>query len=100
MNKLIYCMAVFLPGFVFAQGCIVGGKPDRPRYVCMDGRSLSQTSSGLLWHAKRGCFMSKIPCCAYDATHYAYSANPSYVYYSYKKCREGYPYHWGEMQTH
>ncbi|WP_269471746.1 hypothetical protein [Legionella jordanis] len=44
--------------------------------------------------------MSKIPCCAYEATHYAFSSNPARVYYQYKKCKEGYAFHWGEMQTH
>ncbi|MDI9819737.1 MULTISPECIES: hypothetical protein [unclassified Legionella] len=98
---ICFCILLF-SGALFAhqQGCIIGNKPDRPRYVCMDGRSLCQSPNGWIWKAKRGCFMSKMPCCNYEATHYSYSSNPAYVYYSYKQCREGYPYRLGENQTH
>ncbi|ARG98823.1 hypothetical protein B6N58_03025 [Legionella micdadei] len=91
---------IFLPGLLFAQGCIIGNKPDRPRYVCFDGRTLATSQSGFVWNAKRGCFMSSIPCCAYNATHYSYSENPQYVYHSFKRCRYQYPFQLGEMQTH
>ncbi|KTD16738.1 hypothetical protein [Legionella jordanis] len=99
-TKTLSFVLLLMPPLICAQGCIIGGKPDTPRYVCVDGRSLCQSPSGLIWQAKRGCFMSKIPCCAYEATHYAFSSNPARVYYQYKKCKEGYAFHWGEMQTH
>ncbi|MFV0822011.1 hypothetical protein [Legionella micdadei] len=100
MNKIVYILFIFLPGLLFAQGCIIGNKPDRPRYVCFDGRTLATSQSGFVWNAKRGCFMSSIPCCAYNATHYSYSENPQYVYHSFKRCRYQYPFQLGEMQTH
>lgn len=94
--------AFLLPVLTHAQGqgCITGKKSQRPRYVCFDGRTLKPSSSGFSWYAKRGCFMSRVPCKAYDATHYAYSVNPGFVYKSFKRCRYGYPFHLGEMQTH
>lgn len=100
MKTYVCFVLVLLPTTLFAQGCITGKVSEKPSYVCVDGRSLSQTGGGLVWQAKRGCFMSRIPCCNYDATHYSYSANPGYVFSSYNRCRQGYPFHLGEMQTH
>ncbi len=100
MNRIFSLCFLLFPSFLYAQGCIIGNKPDRPRYVCFDGRTLSTSSTGFVWNAKRGCFMSSIPCCAYDATHYSYSEDPQYVYHSFKRCRYQYPFHLGEMQTH
>ena len=101
MKKGLY--VVLLLAFasdIFAQGCIIGSKPSRPRYVCFDGRTLHPSRTGFVWEAKRGCFMSKVPCCAYDATHFSYYENPQSVYHSFKRCRYKYPFHLGEMQTH
>lgn len=96
----LFALAYLMPALAQAQGCIIGKKSDRPRYVCFDGRTLGPTPAGFVWQAKRGCFMSKVPCCAYGATHYAFSVNPQFVYKSFKRCRYGYPFHLGEMQTH
>ena len=100
MNKYLCLLICLLPGLIFAQGCIIGKRYERPRYVCFDGRTISPSGIGYIWNAKRGCFMSRVPCCAYDATHYSYSENPQYVYHSFKRCRYQYPFHLGEMQTH
>lgn len=100
MPKCHYLLLFFLPGLLFAQGCIIGDKTERPRYVCFDGRTLSPSGTGFTWHAKRGCFMSRLPCCAYDATHYSFSNDPQYVYHSFKRCRYQYPFLLGQMQTH
>jgi hypothetical protein len=53
----------------------------------------------MIWNAKRGCFISSVPCCNYNATHYAYYANPAKIGASYARCRHSYPFRLGEMQT-
>ncbi|RYV66473.1 hypothetical protein D7251_08930, partial [Legionella pneumophila] len=81
-------------------GCIVGGQASQPRYVCFDGRTLDLTETGLVWNAKRGCFISSVPCCNYNATHYAYHPNPAKIGGAYARCRHDYPFTLGQMQTH
>lgn len=101
MKKKSLCFLIFLlPTFLYAQGCLVGNQPKRQQYVCFDGRSLGPSAVGYVWQAKRGCFLSKVPCCAYEATHYTFSRDPGYLYKSYQRCRLDYPFHLGEMQTH
>ena len=73
---------IILDGMILAQvahtqGCIQGGQPSQPRYVCFDGRTLEATETGFVWNAKRGCFISSVPCCAYNALHYAFYPNPA-----------------------
>ncbi|TAL64729.1 MAG: hypothetical protein EPN84_02870 [Legionella sp.] len=83
-----------------AQGCIRGGHYSQPHYVCFDGRTLEPTSAGWVWNAKRGCFISSIPCCGYNATHYAFYANSKQIGKAYARCRHDYPFMLGQMQTH
>ena len=86
---------------LYAQGCIIGGQPSHPRYVCFDGRSLEASPTGLVWNAKRGCFLSSTPCCSYNAVHYAhYPNNPDKIGAAYSRCRHDYPFELGQMQTH
>lgn len=94
-----------LVGFIisntlYAQGCIIGGHPSQPRYVCFDGRTLEKNETGYAWNAKRGCFISSVACCNYNATHYAFYPNPTKIGEAYARCRHDYPFHLGEMQTH
>ena len=98
--KNIPILLFLLPIYLHAQGCIVGNPPPRAQYVCFDGRSLECTPTGLIWNAKRGCFMSRLPCCAYQANHYGYYPNHQNLVLAFEQCRLGYPYHLGEMQTH
>lgn len=98
--KIIAFVLLFSSASLFAQGCIVGNPPSHARYVCIDGRSLSCTPTGFVWHAKRGCFMSRLPCCAYQAEHYGYYPQPRRLYAAYEQCRVDYPFRLGEMQTH
>lgn len=70
------------------------------QYVCYDGRMLNMTSTGWLWKAKRGCFISKFPCCKYEALQYGVYRDRHSLDFAFEQCREGYPFHWGEMQTH
>lgn len=101
MRIKIILLALTITNWVYAeQGCIRGGHPSQPHYVCFDGRTLALSDVGFVWNAKRGCFISSVPCCAYNATHYAYYANPSQIGASYARCRHDYPFHLGEMQTH
>lgn len=99
--KHTFSLFIFLlSAQLFAQGCIVGNRPSTARYVCIDGRSLSCNDNGIVWNAKRGCFLSSKPCCAYQADHYGYYAQPAQLYAAYEQCRVDYPFHLGEMQTH
>ena len=101
MRIKIILLALIITNWVHAdQGCIRGGHPSQPRYVCFDGRTLALSDVGLVWNAKRGCFISSEPCCAYNATHYSYYANPSQIGASYARCRHDYPFTLGQMQTH
>ncbi|HAT7071577.1 TPA: hypothetical protein JAN90_02055 [Legionella pneumophila] len=97
--KIILC-GLILTNLTYAQGCIVGGQASQPRYVCFDGRTLDLTEAGLVWNAKRGCFISSVPCCNYNATHYAYHPNPAKIGGAYARCRHDYPFTLGQMQTH
>lgn len=94
---LLYLLCVQLHA---QQGCITGQRYPSPRYVCFDGRSLHTNSTGFFWLAKRGCFLSRQPCCVFEATHYGYYPNPYQLKAALATCKEGYPYHLGEMQTH
>lgn len=100
MHALSLVLGITLTGLVCAQGCIIGSQPSQPRYVCFDGRTLQRSDFGLIWNAKRGCFVSSVPCCAYNATHYSYYPNPAQIGASYARCRHSYPFRLGEMQTH
>lgn len=100
MRIIIVSGLMLIINFTHAQGCIEGGKPDQPRYVCFDGRTLEPTETGLVWNAKRGCFVSSLPCCAYNATHYAFYPTPEKIGAAYARCRHDYPFRLGEMQTH
>lgn len=83
-----------------SQGCIIGGPQKLDKYVCYDGRTLKRENGQFIWHARRGCFKSVVPCCAYKAQHYAYTPNPENLAIAFFRCQEGYPFHLGEMQTH
>jgi hypothetical protein len=100
MRIKIILTGLIMTNLLHAQGCIVGDRPSQPHYVCFDGRTLALSEVGYVWNAKRGCFISSVPCCAYNATHYAFYAKPSQVGASYARCRHDYPFHLGEMQTH
>lgn len=100
MRIIIILFSSFLSVTLYAQGCIRGDRPSQPHYVCFDGRTLDPTVSGFVWNAKRGCFISSVPCCAYNATHYAYYANSLKIGSAYARCRHDYPFRLGEMQTH
>lgn len=84
----------------YSQGCIEGGHASQPHYVCFDGRTIEKSDVGLVWNAKRGCFISSVPCCKYNATHYAYYANPGLVGVAYNRCRHDYPFRLGDVQIH
>lgn len=99
--RIIIILSVFiLTSQVLAQGCIRGDRPSNPRYVCFDGTTLDASPVGLVWNTKRGCFVSSFPCCAYNATHYAFYANPAKIGSALARCRHSYPFRLGEMQTH
>lgn len=100
MRPIKILIVYFILFDAHAQGCIVGGQPSQPRYVCVDGRTLEASDTGLIWNAKRGCFISSVPCCQYQATHYAFYANPARIGEAYARCRHDYPFQLGEMQTH
>lgn len=100
MNIKIILAGLILSNFTYAQGCIQGDRPSQPRYVCFDGRTLDFTDTGFAWNAKRGCFLSSVPCCAYNATHYAFYPNPAKIGAAYARCRHDYPFQLGQMQTH
>lgn len=100
MRIRITLIGLLITNLIYAQGCILGGHPSQPHYVCFDGRTLALSEVGYVWNAKRGCFVSSVPCCAYNATHYSYYANPNQIGASYARCRHDYPFHLGEMQTH
>ncbi len=91
---------MILANFAHTQGCIQGEQPSQPRYVCFDGRTLDATPSGFVWNAKRGCFISSFPCCAYNAIHYAFYPNPAKIGEAFARCRHDYPFQLGQMQTH
>lgn len=74
--------------------------PRAGRFVCFDGRVLTCTATGYAWQAKRGCFLSRVPCKVYRANLYGVYANGSRQIHGFQRCREGYPFHLGEMQTH
>jgi hypothetical protein len=95
----ILCGLLFID-VLHAQGCIEGPRPSTPHYICVDGRSIEKTTTGYVWNAKRGCFLSSIPCCQYDATHYAFYENPRTIGEAYNRCRHDYPFRLGYMQTH
>jgi hypothetical protein len=92
MKIIITIISLLLSHFLYAQGCIQGDKPSQAHYVCFDGRTMEETSVGWVWNAKRGCFLSTMPCCKYDATHYAYYANPAKIGGAYARCRHDYPF--------
>lgn len=100
MRIIIILFALILPSLSFSQGCIQGGRYSEPHYVCFDGRTLEPTETGFAWNAKRGCFVSSIPCCGYNATHYAFYPNASKIGAAYARCRHDYPFMLGQMQTH
>lgn len=96
---LVSASLLFMP-LAYSQGCIIGGQPSEPHYVCFDGRTAEKTDTGFVWNAKRGCFVSAIPCCNYNATHYAFYANAKELGTAYARCRHDYPFKLGQMQTH
>lgn len=101
MKIILFGFFLTLTHFAYAQGCVIGEIPSQPRYVCFDGRTLQLAEDGhYRWNAKRGCFVSAVPCCAYKATHYAFYPNPTKIGAAYARCRHDYPFHLGEMQTH
>lgn len=101
MKTPLTILAAMLATNLYAQqGCVIGSQPSNPRYVCFDGRTLAASASGLVWNSKRGCFVSAVPCCNYNATHYAFDANSSKIGSAYARCRHDYPFRLGEMQTH
>ncbi|WP_058492795.1 hypothetical protein [Legionella worsleiensis] len=100
MRIIIMLTGLILANLTHAQGCIQGGKPSQPRYVCFDGRTLEASDTGLVWNVKRGCFISSVPCCSYNATHYAFYPNPAKIGAAYARCRHDYPFQLGQMQTH
>ena len=100
MRLLIILIGLFIHVSLQAQGCIIGGLPSQPSYVCFDGRTLEKTPTGLIWNAKRGCFLSSIPCCDYNATHYAFQPDPRRLGVAYERCRHDYPFMLGDNQTH
>jgi hypothetical protein len=99
MKIILFCL-VAMANLVHAQGCIVGNTASQPRYICFDGRTLEMTPRGYLWNGKRGCFLSSVPCCNYNATHYAFYNDPRKIGKAYARCRHDYPFRLGEMQTH
>ena len=99
-HYLSVILLVSFTSLVHAQCCSSGKGFTSPRYVCFDGRLLNKTSTGNVWEAKRGCFLSRLPCCAYEASHYGFYPQPHQAQHAFAKCREGYPYRLGEMQTH
>ena len=100
MKKIIIMTAVLFSNLIYAQGCIDGHHPSQPHYICFDGRTIEKTDAGLIWNAKRGCFLSSVPCCKYDATHYAFYENSTKIGEAYARCRHDYPFRLGYMQTH
>ncbi|WP_298625733.1 hypothetical protein [uncultured Legionella sp.] len=100
MTIKIILAGMILANFAYAQGCIQGEKPSQPRYVCFDGRTLEPTETGFVWNAKRGCFISSVPCCNYNAIHYAFYPNPAKIGEAFARCRHDYPFQLGQMQTH
>jgi len=96
----IILLALVMTNITYAQGCIQGGRYSQPRYVCFDGRTLDKTVTGFEWNTKRGCFVSSVPCCAYNATHYAFYPQPAKIGKAYARCRHDYPFRLGQMQTH
>jgi len=100
MKTIIALIGLIISSEIYSQGCIQGGRPSQPHYVCFDGKTLELSELGYVWNAKRGCFISSVPCCAYNATHYAFYANPSQIGASYARCRHDYPFRLGQMQTH
>lgn len=98
MKIIIMIMSLMLASLTHAQGCIVGNHPSQPHYICFDGRTIEKTDTGLVWNAKRGCFLSAIPCCKYQATHYAFYDNSSKIGEAYARCRHDYPFRLGNMQ--
>jgi hypothetical protein len=100
MRIIIILFGFMLTNLLNAQGCIEGGKISQPRYVCFDGRTIEATETGFVWNAKRGCFISSVPCCNYNAIHYAFYPNPAKIGEGYARCRHDYPFMLGQMQTH
>lgn len=70
------------------------------KYVCFDGRSLSRSEFGFVWDAKRGCFRSHLSCRTYQAQFYGCYGTTAQQTIALQTCRDHYPYHLGEMQTH
>lgn len=100
MRIIIMMVSVVLSSTLQAIGCIDGHFPSQPRYVCFDGRTVEKTDTGLIWNAKRGCFLSSVPCCKYDANHYGFYENSAKLGTAYARCRHDYPFRLGYMQTH
>ncbi|WP_232220422.1 hypothetical protein [Legionella tunisiensis] len=46
MKTYVCFVLVLLPTTLLAQGCITGKVSEKPSYVCVDGRSLSQAGGG------------------------------------------------------
>ena len=99
MRKLLGLLMLG-PISAFAGGFYEFSAPDTPHYVCFDGRRLECSPTGFIWHARRGCFLSRKPCEEYDAHIYGYYPTNKKLIYAYNRCRENYPYRLGEMQTH
>lgn len=100
MRTIIIMLTAVLSNVLHAQGCIDGQHPSQPRYICFDGRTIEKTDAGFIWNAKRGCFLSSVPCCKYEATHYAFYVNPAKIGEAYARCRHDYPFRLGDMQVH
>ncbi len=103
MKNIIMISSLILglsTAYAGGQGCITGKPLREPSYVCYDGRSLQCGPTGYNWEAKRGCFLSRIPCCAYQATHYGYYPHARNITKALDSCQEKWPFHLGEFQTH
>ena len=100
MKKIILITSVLLANLLHAQGCIIGNHASQPHYICFDGRTVEKTAGGLVWNAKRGCFLSTVPCCEYEATHYAFYNNSGQIGPAFARCRHDYPFRLGDMQVH
>lgn len=104
MLRPLVCLSILFPLGAFACGAsktVVDVKPaGPPQYICFDGRTLTCARTGYIWQAKRGCFFSHVPCEDYQANFYGYYPRGNQIARAYYKCRKGYPWRLGEMQTH
>jgi hypothetical protein len=99
MKRLMLMLMIVCCQIGYSQGCVVGEPSKVQKYVCYDGRTLKKEFGKFIWHARRGCFKSTVPCCSYQADHYAYSPNPGNLAIALFRYQENYPFHLGEMQT-